>query len=156
MLEKIIQGDRGVSPVFSYALTLSITTLVVGGLVLSAGAYVDDQRELTAQSELQVLGQQVSADIAAADRLNRTDDANQINISRSLPERVVGSQYSIQVRDDDGSTSPYLELQTVRPEVTVEVGIVVSDSTSIRIDATAGGGDIEVAVIGGEVVLRNG
>ena len=116
--------DRGVSPVFAYVLTLGIASLLVSGLVIAAGGYVETQREATSRSELRVLGQQVSADIAAADRLNRTEGATEVSISRTLPERVVGSQYSLSVRTDPTDpTDPYLELTTVRPDVTVEVGV---------------------------------
>jgi hypothetical protein len=134
--------DRGVSPVFAYVLTLGIASLLVAGLVIAAGGYVETQREATSRSELRVLGQQVSADIAAADRLTRTEGATEVSISRPLPERVVGSQYSLSVRtDSNGPTNPYLELTTVRPNVTVEVG--VATETDVR-QTTIGGGDMVV------------
>lgn len=130
--------DRGVSPVFGYVLTLGISTILVSGLIIAAGGYVEDQREATSKSELRVIGQQVSADIAAADRLNRTDGASSVSISRSLPERVVGSQYSISVVDDtNGPTRPYLQLTTVEPDVTVEVG--VTTITDVRETTVSGG-----------------
>lgn len=146
--------DRGVSPVFGYALTLSIATLLVGGLLISAGTFVDDQREYTAESELKVIGQQVSADIAAADRLSRTESAETIVVRRSLPSRVTGSHYTIRVRDGGGPTSPYLELSTSHPEVTVVVGLGVK--RPVQVGATADGGTIEVTYDGSEVVLSDG
>ena len=133
--------DRGVSPVFAYVLTLGISSLLIAGLVIAAGGYVETQREATSRSELRVLGQQVSADIAAADRLTRSEGATEVSISRPLPERVVGSQYSLAVRYDAGPTDPYLELTTVRPNVTVEVD--VTTETDVR-KTTTGGGDMVV------------
>jgi hypothetical protein len=137
-----IREDRAVSPVFSYVLTLGISTLLISGLIISAGGVVETQREATSRSELHVIGQQVSADLAAADRLNRTAGATEVSISRDLPERVVGSQYSLSVRtDSNGPTDTYLELTTVQPNVTVDVG--VTSQTAID-ESTVSGGDIVV------------
>ena len=139
-------GERGVSPVFGYVLTLGISTVLVSGLLIAASGFVDTQREQTTESELQVIGQQVSADIAAADRLHRTDGATDVVIESELPESVVGSQYTVFVRsDNEGPTDTYLRLRTVRPEVTVEVGIA---SETTVVDSAVDGGEIEIRVTG--------
>ena len=132
---------RGVSAVFGYVLTLGISTLLVSGLIIAAGGFVDNQRELTSRSELRVIGQQVSGDIAAADRLVRSG-GTRTEITRQIPERAVGSQYTVAVRTDGGGPTPaYLELRTVRPEVTVEVGI--ANETTVA-GSEVGGGEIVV------------
>ena len=145
-------GDRGVSPVVAYVLTLGISSLLIAGLVIAAGGYVETQREATSRSELRVLGQQVSADIAAADRLTRTEGATEVSISRTLPERVVGSQYSLSVRTDPNG--PYLELTTVRPDVTVEVGVATETAVG---ETRIGGGEMVVEYDGSvdELVVTN-
>jgi type II secretory pathway pseudopilin PulG len=148
-------GERAVSPVVGYVLTLGISTLLMSGLLIAAGGFVDTQREQTTESELQVIGQQVSADIAAADRLHRTDGATDVVIERDLPDSVVGSQYTVFVRsDNDGPTDAYLRLRTVRPEVTVEVG--VANETNVA-ESAAGGGKIEIRITGaGNLEVTNG
>lgn len=151
----MIGGERGVSPVFGYVLTLGISTLLVSGLLIAAGGFVDQQRELTTESELRVIGQQVSADIAAADRLARTDGASEISVTRQIPEQVVGSQYSLSVETDaNGPTQPYLQLRTVRPNVTVQVGL--TNQTAVA-ESRVGGGEIEVAYLpaSDELEVRN-
>ena len=133
---------RGVSPVFGYVLTLGISTLLVSGLIIAAGGFVDTQRELTSRSELRVIGQQVSGDIAAADRLVRSGGGTRTEITRQIPERAVGSEYIIAVRTNgSGPTPAYLELQTDQPEVTVEVGI--ANETDLA-GSEVGGGEIVV------------
>ena len=148
-------GERAVSPVVGYVLTLGISTLLVSGLLIAATGFVDTQREQTTESELQVIGQQVSADIAAADRLHRTDGATDVVIERDLPDSVVGSEYTVFVRsDNDGPTDVYLRLRTVRPEVTAEVG--VTNETNVA-ESAAGGGKIEIRVTGtGSLEVTNG
>ena len=134
-------AGRGVSPVFGYVLTLGISTLLVSGLIIAAGGFVDNQRELTSRSELRVIGQQVSGDIAAADRLVRSGGGTRTNITRQIPERTVGSQYTVAVRTGGGPTPAYLELRAVRPEVTVEVGIA---NETVVAGSEVGGGEIVV------------
>ena len=148
-------GERAISPVFGYVLTLGISTLLVSGLLIAAGGFVDTQRERTTESALQVVGQQVSADIAAADRLHRTDGATDVVIERDLPESVVGSQYTVFVRSDgNGPTDAYLRLTTARPNVTVEVG--VANETNVA-DSAVGGGEIKIRVTGaGNLEVTNG
>ena len=147
-------GERGVSPVLGYVLTLGISTLLVSGLLIAAGGFVDTQRERTTESELQVIGQQVSADIAAADRLHRTDGATDVVIRRELPDSVVGSEYTVFVRsDDDGPTDAYLRLTTVRPNVTVEVG--VANETNVA-NSAVGGGEIEISYDGNALEVTSG
>lgn len=157
-MTRSLADERAVSPVFGYVLTLSVATLLVGGLLISAGGFVDDQRRNTAESELRVVGQQVSADISAADRLARTDGAEDISVGRTLPQAVVGSPYTIEVVDDgEGPTSPYLRLSASRPEVSVMVGI--ANRTDVAVGSSAGGGEIVVEVDDLDsdpvVVLRN-
>lgn len=150
--------DRAVSPVFGYVLTLSVATLLVGGLLISAGGFIDEQQRDTGESELQVVGQQISADIAAADRLNRTAGADDVRVGRTLPQEVVGSHYTIEVVDGGGPTSPYLELRMDRPEVTVKVGI--ASKSAVKVGASADGGSIEIVMEGSgsdrKLVLQNG
>lgn len=141
-----LQSDnRGVSPVFSYVLTLSVASLLVGGLLISAGGFVDDQRKNTAKSELQVIGQQVSADISAADRLARTattEDIDDIRVRRGLPQEVVGTPYRIEVVHSGGSSEPQLRLSSPQLDVVVTVGI----ASKIAVDGSADGGDVVVQI----------
>lgn len=155
MFDEFRSDDRAVSQVFGYALTLSIATLLIGTLLIAATGFVDGQRKLTGQSELEVIGQQVSADISAADRLARTDDVTETTVSRKLPRQVVGASYTMAVRSGGGPTDPYLELEIQQLDVTVEVGLV--SKTAVEVGAAAGGGTIEVTynTTNDELVLQN-
>jgi hypothetical protein len=150
--------DRAVSPVFGYALTLSISTLLIAGLLIAASGYVDSQRESTSENELNVVGQQVASDIAAADRLSRTDgaDSDTLSITRTVPDRVVGSTYRIRLLNDtEGPTKPYLELQTADPEVTVTVGLPLAPPSSVE-ESSVGGGRIAVELnADGDLVIHD-
>jgi hypothetical protein len=143
--------DRAVSTTVGYALTLGVAALLITGLLIAGGGFLENQREVTTETELEVIGEQVSADIASADRLSASD-ADVVNITRNLPDSVTGSQYTISVR-----TSPqtHLELRSVDPEVTVRVDVAVNEAALAATDI--GGGNIQVSYnrTSDELVLRN-
>lgn len=141
----VTRSTRAVSPVFAYTLTLAVTTLLIAGLFIAAGGYVTAEREAVAENELEVIGQQLSADIAAADRLSRTSGATDARIERQLPRTVVGATYTVEVLDrtntGEGPTEIYLELQSKQPDVTVQIGVsVVRDVKT----GSVGGGTVVV------------
>lgn len=143
--------DRAVSTTVGYALTLGVAALLITGLLIAGGGFLEDQREVTTETQLEVIGEQVSADISSADRLSASD-ADEVNITRNLPDSVTGSQYTISVR-----TSPqtHLELRSVDPEVTVRVDVAVQEASLVATDI--GGGNIQVSYnrTSDELVLRN-
>lgn len=129
------------SPVFAYVLTLGITTLLIAGLLIAASGYVEGQRESVAENELEVLGQQLSADIAATDRLARTDGANETWVRRDVPREVVGSTYTVHIRKDGGPTEYYLELTSADLDISIVVGIATQTDLELT---SVGGGTIVV------------
>lgn len=146
------RNDRGVSTTLSYALTLSITTLLITGLLVGIGGYLDDQRERTVRSELGVIGQQIAADIQAADRFAQSGDTS-FTIRRDLPNDVVGRSYRVAVVVDDPGNDPpldtYLRLTASDPDVVVEVDMVLrtniaeSSFTGGRLSVTYDSGQLE-------------
>lgn len=151
---RTVTDERAVSPVLAYILTLSVTALVVGGLLMATGSFVTDQRHQTAESELQVVGQQLSADVAATDRLNRTDGNTNSSIRRNVPDRTVGAQYQISLQNDSaGPTEPYLELTASELDASVQVGVSVQGSVA---NSTASGGTVVVGYDeDSRLVIRN-
>ena len=143
--------DRAVSTTIGYALTLGVASLLITGLLIAGGGFLQNQREVTTETELEVIGEQVSADIASADRLSASD-ADEVNITRSLPDSVTGSQYTISVR-----TSPqtHLELRSADPEVTVRVDVAVHETSLAATDIDGGNIQVSYNQTSDELVLRN-
>lgn len=116
---------RGVSTTLGYVLNLTVATLVVTGLLVAGGDMVADQREQTTRSELRVVGQQLAADLVAADELAATADGDDVlRIERQLPGEVAGRTYGIELRSS-GSDRPYLRLSATGSDVTVEVTLTL-------------------------------
>lgn len=150
----IAADDRGVSPVFAYTLTLAVTALLVAGLVAAAGGYVDQQRERTIENQLSVVGHQLSADIAAADRLVRSDDDASVRVGREVPETVVGSTYTVHVRKDAGLSETEYYLELVSTDHDVSVTVAVASMTTVE-ETSVGGGEVVVEYDGSKLVVTN-
>jgi hypothetical protein len=132
--------DRAVSVTVNYVLTLTITALLLSGLVVATGGLIESQSERAIQSELDVLGQQLAADIESADRLATVggNDGTEVMVETALPARVVGQDYRITVRGSE------LELRTTDPEISVTVPFTTAT------DVTA-----KRPISGGNVLIRS-
>jgi len=147
-----MREDRGVSTTVSYTLTLAISALLVTGLIVAGGDYVDDRQEQVIRGELTVIGQQLASDLAQVDRLNVSADSADptIRLNQSFPERVTGTGYRITLRPNGGS--PEVELRSVDPEITVRVGLVTE--TDVR-ESTTNGGRVQIRYESGKLEVRN-
>jgi hypothetical protein len=130
-----VRDDRGVSTTLNYVLGLGIALILITGLLLAGGTFVENQRDRSIRTELQVLGEQVSADVTMADRLvETTGDNESVQVGRSLPPRVAGSTYEVSI---EGGSDPQVVVRTTDPEITVTVP--VKTSTSIEPSSVSGG-----------------
>lgn len=121
---RFCRDERGVSTTLGYVLNLTVATLVVTGLLVASGGIVADQRELTTRSELRVIGQQLAADLVAADELAATaESGDTVRIERELPQDVAGRTYAVEVLPGGGQ--PYLELSATGSDVTVTVELAL-------------------------------
>lgn len=147
---------RGVSTVVGYIVTLGVTSLLVTGLLIAAGGYVQNQRESTVREELQVIGQRLSGDVSAADRLGHVGDPTAVRLQRTLPSETAGTAYTVRLTDSGGRAR--LVLASERPSVTVTVPVALSDD-AVAVDSGAGPGDIVIEFDAGaspsEVSIRN-
>ena len=132
-------SERSVSTTLAYVLMFAVATVLVGGLLIAGGNFVQDQRSQVIRTELGVVGQQIAADVASADRLVAASDGTPtVTVGRQRPTRVAGSGYRVQLV---ATSDPYLILTSTRPEVSITVSL--SNRTALR-NSTAWGGDIRV------------
>ncbi|WP_411963073.1 hypothetical protein [Haloferax sp. YSMS24] len=132
-------STRAVSTTLGYVLTLSITTILISGIMVGAGSYVSAEHERVTETELEVVGQRLAANIEAVDRIaSSSDDETTATVSSrlELPNRVAGTTYRINVESDE------LVLRSVDPEVTVRV--------SVQTETTLDSGSVDA----GDVVVR--
>ncbi|WP_324662756.1 DUF7266 family protein [Haloarcula sediminis] len=142
---------RAVSTTLSYVLALAIATVLITGIIVAGGSYVDSQREQVIRDELTVTGQQLAADIERADRLVRAADTDgdvTVRTNQSSSNSVTGAPYRITL---DSSTDT-LVLNTTNPDVTVRVGLAVETPLAER---TILGGDVQVRYTGSKLEVRD-
>ena len=127
--------DRAASVTINYVLGLSITFLLVTGLFIAGGDFVNDQRETSVRTELQVLGEQVAADISMADRLAQsTTDNETVRVRRELPSSVSGTNYAIEIQ---GGSDPEVLMTANDPDIEVTVGF--TNETDVEMTSISGG-----------------
>lgn len=137
----LARDERAVSTTLGYILNLTVATLLITSLLVASGGFVDDQRRQTIRSELRVIGQQLAADLVAADELAATaDTGDTIRIERQLPQEVAGRTYTVSVVPNGGDS--YLQLSATGSDVTVEVELALETSVA------------ESSVSGGQIVIR--
>lgn len=128
--------SRAVSTNVGYVLTLAVSSLVITGLLVGAGGFIDNQRQQTVRGELETVGQQLATDMGTAGELARTDGSvTTIELRRTLPSRITGLQYAIAIDDDA------IELSTTDPDVTVRVPLSLSVDVAA---STVDGGDLRI------------
>lgn len=131
--------DRAQAITLNYTIGLAIGVLLVTGLLIAGGNFVQDQREDAIRTELRVIGQQVAADFATADRLAQSAESNStVTLRRSMPGTVAGSTYSVELVE---SENPELVLTSADPEVEVTVGLANESAVA---GTSISGGNIQV------------
>jgi len=138
--------DRSVSTVLNYVLVLSISTVLVGGLLVAGGTFVEDNRERVINAELKVIGQHVAGNMEQVDRYVNASEANVDDgpeaayINQSFQPQVTGSPYTIELVEGD---PPRLVLTAEDPGIVVDLPVTVH--TEVRDESEArGSGSISV------------
>jgi hypothetical protein len=145
-------NDRAVSSTLNYVLSLAIAALLVTGLLIASGSFVEDRQEQVIRSELRVIGQQVASDIARADRLVTASDdpANAtVSVDQQFPDRITGTTYRLTLVEQE---DPELVLTTTSPDV--EVTVDVQNRTSVS-ESSVDGGTVVVTYDGSDLEVHN-
>lgn len=130
--------DRAVSTVVSYVITLGITTLLIGGLLMTAGNVVESREDATMRDALDVVGERIASNLMAADRL-ATTDPKRTAVEVSLPSQLSGNGYTVTV---NGSAST-LVLVADGADATVAVEFVVDTPV---VDTEVQGGNLVITL----------
>jgi hypothetical protein len=116
--------DRAVSTTVGYVIGLGITVLLVGGLIIAGTTFVGDQRQRASDTQLRVIGQQVAADLAQADRLVQASQSNgsvsTVTIDSTIPETVAGTTYDVEILSRENAS---IQLSTTNPSTSVNVTV---------------------------------
>jgi len=97
----MIRNDtRAVSIAITHALTLSITAVLITGLLIGAGGLLDSQESRAARDSLSEIGSDTVSHINSLDDLNATGEQVNVSVTPEYPDRVVGEAYTINITND--------------------------------------------------------
>jgi len=136
-----VTDERAVSVPVQYVLLLATLALLSSGLFVAMGGFVESEHSDAARDALEAVGQRLSADIAAADRLaTPLDGAGEFSLVIDTPATVAGTTYTIAVERRTGDRSAIV-LEATRPPVVVDLE-VVTDVTLV--EGSVSGGQLAV------------
>ena len=108
----MIDDERAASITLNYVLAIAISAVLVTGLLIAGGNFVEGEQESVVRNELSVVGQRLAADVERVDRMVAAGDGiTTARLNRSLPTAAVGERYDVEL---DASTEPELVLTADR------------------------------------------
>lgn len=134
--------DRAVSITVNYVIALAITAVLISGLLVGTGSYVESQREQVVREELDVVSEQLAAGIGDADRLAAAEAVSRsVRVGVDLPRRVAGETYRVAITEvaPPGPDPGRYELTLTSARSDVSVTLTLTTSVAIREESSAGG-----------------
>ncbi|WP_226007854.1 DUF7266 family protein [Natrinema salinisoli] len=159
MIERYTDRDRAVSITVTHVLTIGITTILIAGLLTSAGTMLETETERSTEASLETIGEQMANEIGNVDRIAATS-GDDVTITADHPRTVANSRYTVELGEDceapllDGSTD-CLILSASNTNVVVHVPIKTEEN--IDYGSSARGGTIEIVYDGSadEISIRS-
>ena len=155
-MSRLHNDDRAVSIAVTHVLTIAVTTLIIGGLMMGASFLMEVQTERSAEESLETIGERLSSQLSGVDRA--TADGGEATVRATHPRTVAGAGYTVDLTEscDD---QPLLEdvdqcLILTHGGSDVEVGVPVKVNQSVSGEAS--GGTIEITGDGSEIEIESG
>lgn len=150
--------DRGVSIAVTHVLTIGITTILIGGLIIGAGSLLDGEQERAADRELRAVGEGLANEMVTVAVTAEERELDETTVTTNHPMTVTGQSYTVLLTDDaddvDGACSvgdrladekydACLVLDAEGEGVDAEVPLNLPEDVEI-VEGSAAGGDITV------------
>jgi len=145
---------RAASITLNYVLVLGISTILVTGLIVAGGTFVEDQRERAIEGELRIIGNHLAGNLEQVDRYVNASAGNSPDtayVNQTFQQDVTGSTYQVELVENGGT--PQLLLTSTQGDTSVRVNVTVQNP--IDDGSTATGGTISTAYESGELVVRS-
>lgn len=150
--------DRGVSIAITHVLTIAITTILISGLLISAGALLEGERDRSADRSLETIGERLAGELSKVDSMAAADDAD-VSMTVSHPARAASERYTVTLRPDCGDDAPLLEDGTSCLHLTTQSGnvdVYVPVTVDVDDESEVHGGAINIVHEDGEITLERG
>jgi hypothetical protein len=134
------EHDRAVSVAISHALTVAITTILLSGLLVGTGSFVDGQESKVADEQLNEIGHNIVTQVTTLERINDTNSNAAATVELQYPRLIVDNyQYDIELVTGGSN------LLNGQQGIIIDVdnldrrqGFDIDDSTSIISSSTEG------------------
>ncbi|WP_135819975.1 DUF7266 family protein [Halostella litorea] len=143
--------DRAVSVAVTHVLATGIVTILLSGLLITAGNVLDNQQRSTARDQLDTIGDRVSAEISSLDRAATPGGDERITVDTTHPSRVSGATYTVRLRTGPDCSGPLIDDSTTDACLVLSTSML-SDDRVVPVDVdpskvdpgSASGGDIRI------------
>jgi len=147
------RDHRGVSVSLTHVLTVAITTVLVTGLLIGVGGYINDFEQDTTREELSAVGERLAGEFVRAETLAQLKYSS-VELRTKHPDRVGGKTYTIRLSNGasicDGSP-PCFRLASSGQNVAV----VVPLASSVPVEpSSASGGNVLIVYDGGKISIE--
>lgn len=146
------RNDRAVSVAVTHVLAVGIVTVLLTGLLFTAGNVLENEKQGAAKDELDTIGNRLGSEMAALDRTSSAAADERITLDTEYPDRVSGSTYTVALRSgsdcsgpllDDSATETCLVLSTSVLDDDRVVPVHIDDDITV-VDGSTGGGEIRI------------
>lgn len=138
--------ERASSTALGYVLTLGISAVLITGLLVGGGSYLEGERTAATTEGLRVHAERLAGAVGDADRLAAASSGGEVEVEIRLPNRVAGSTYAVSVVDEPDTGGRNRTALVFRAEA-VEVSVRVPLATRVGVAPAEG-------VPGGTVYVR--
>jgi len=140
---RLTHDDRAVSIAITHALTIAITTILVSGLLLASGPFLDAQEQRVSQDQLNEIGSSVATQISTVDRLADSGDDVETTVTVQYPTRIVDNyEYTVELREEGDRTIVEVSSEGVDRASSFQL----QTNTDIDNGSSTDGPDIEISL----------
>lgn len=145
---------RATTIALNYVLVLGISTLLVTGLIIAGGTFVEDQRSNVVQGELNVVGTHLAGNLEQVDRYAKAGNGDSVAyINQTFQRQVSGESYQVELVPNTGEPEPPQVVLTPNSgDVTVQINTTVQSDIEA---STARGGTISIYYEDDSLVIGN-
>lgn len=149
-------ADRGLSVTITHVVTLAITTILVGLLLMGASTMVETETERAIETSLETTGERIAAEIGNVDRI--ASEGDEVRVTADHPRTVSNARYTVELLSSStcedepmiSDASSCLRLVTDDEDVAVYVPV----ATAVDNESSVAGGSFEIVYQDDEIRLE--
>ena len=145
MTGAVHSDNRGISVAVSHALSLAITAVLLSGLLVGAGTFVESNEQRVADTQLSEIGHSVATQVDTLDRLDATGENVETTVELGYPRAIVGTHsYTVSLTEEAVVVASEPLDRRVTVEIETETELVASEASPP---------DVQLALCEGEIIL---